>query len=136
MSKTANVKIVRGGATGYDGTYRGSGPLVIVVKRGVITAISEPMNTYCTANGKFVMRAMQTGLGFPALIGKDGSFDHKASLSSDTFTYRGKLTRNGSASGYLSLWYSSLRPQPRGPHPRRPVRAGRQLDGEAQVALA
>jgi hypothetical protein len=72
------------------------------------------MNTYCTDNGRFVMRAMQTGLGFPALIGKDGSFDHKASFSSDTFTYRGKLNRNGSASGYLSLWYSSFDLSPEG----------------------
>jgi hypothetical protein len=114
VSKTAKVKIVRGGAKGYDGTYRGKGPLVIVVKRGVITAISEPMNTYCSANGKFVMRSMMTGLGFPALIAKDGSFDHKASFSSDTFTYRGKLNRDGSASGYLSLWYSFLDLSPEG----------------------
>lgn len=114
VAKTARVKIIRGGAKGYDGTYRGKGPLVIVVKRGVIVAISEPMNTYCTANGKFVLRSMQTGLGFPALVGKDGSFDHKASLGADSFTYRGKLNAHGTSSGYLSLWYSFLDLSPEG----------------------
>jgi hypothetical protein len=114
VSRTTKVKIIRGGAKGYDGTYRGKGPLVIVVKRGVITAISEPMNTYCSANGKFVMRSMEAGLGFPALIGRDGSFDHKSSYGADSFTYRGKLNRNGSASGYLSLWYSYLDISPEG----------------------
>jgi hypothetical protein len=114
VSKSVPVKVVRGGAKGYDGTYRGKGPLVIVVKRGVITAISEQLNTYCSANGKFVLRSMGTGLGFPALIGKDGSFDHKASFGPDSFTYRGKLNRNGTASGYLSLWYSHLDLSPEG----------------------
>jgi uncharacterized protein YraI len=105
---TQTVRAIRGGAKGYDGTYRGSNGLTFVVKRGVITAISQSLNTYCSANGRFVTRTMQVGLGFPALIGKDGSFDHKASYSADSFTYRGKLERNGSAKGYNSLWYTTF----------------------------
>lgn len=108
VSKTYPVKIIRGGARGFDGTYRGKGPVTIVVKNGVITAISEPMNTYCTQTGKFVMRSMMTGLGFPALVGKDGSFSHKASLGADSFTYKGTLSRTGTSKGYSSLWYSSF----------------------------
>jgi hypothetical protein len=106
VTKRSPVKILRGGAKGYDGTYRGANSLVIVVKRGVITAISEPMNAYCSANGKFIMRSMETGLGFPALIGKDGSFDHKGQSTEGTFNYRGKLNPHGTSSGYLSLWYT------------------------------
>ncbi len=108
VTKTVPVKVIRGGAKGFDGTYRGKGPLVIVVKNGVITAISQPLNAYCTQNGKFVMRTMQTGAGFPALIGADGSFDHKASASGDSFTYRGKLSPTGESKGYDSVWYSTF----------------------------
>lgn len=105
---TQKISAIRGGASKYDGTYRGDGPLVIVVKRGVIVAVSETLSCFSSANGRMVTRTMGTGLGFPALIGKDGSFNHKASLGSDEFTYKGKLNPNGVSKGYLSLWYSTF----------------------------
>jgi hypothetical protein len=111
---TQKVRAIRGGSAGYDGTYRGPGPLVIVVKRGVVVTVSETLNLSCPGSGQFMSRAMGTGLGFPALVGKDGSFDHKASYSSDTFTYRGKLSKHGTSKGYLSLFHTELGLSPDG----------------------
>ncbi len=44
--------------------------------------------------------------GFPALIGRDGSFNVKGSARTDTMTYRGKLRRSGAGKGYLSMFHT------------------------------
>jgi uncharacterized membrane protein YgcG len=102
------VTVLRGGASGYDGTYRGPGPVVFTVERGAIFAVSYPLNLFCTRSKKFMQRAMTTVPGFPVLLRKDGSFDARGSSSGDTLVYRGRFTKRGTGKGYLSMWHTEL----------------------------
>jgi hypothetical protein len=103
-----NLTVLRGGNAAYDGTYRGPGPVVIKVERGVVVAISASMNTYCIGSHKFQQRAFMRVPGFPALVGRNGSFSAKGGISTDTVKYYGKLSKRGTSKGYMSLFHTEL----------------------------
>jgi hypothetical protein len=107
-TRSHTLKVLRGGDSRYDGTYRGPGPLVLVVRNGVLVSVSTTLNLYCTRSARFMFRTFTAGTGFPALVARDGSFNHKASASTDSMTYRGKLRRTGTSKGYLSLFHTEL----------------------------
>ena len=109
VTATRPLTILRGGASGYDGTYRGQGPVVIKVQRGVIRAITTPLNLFCTRSKRFQQRVfLGDGGGFPVLVGRDGRFQRKGRFASDIVTYNGRFTRGGRASGYLSMFHTEL----------------------------
>lgn len=104
---TQPVTILRGGALGYDGVYRGPGPVTLTVERGVVTQLSTSLFLMCTASNRSMTRAFYTP-GFPTFVKRDGSFAGKESASADSMRWNGKLSRNGTARGYLSLWHTEL----------------------------
>ena len=109
ITVTKRLRIISGGATKFDGTYRGPGPVVFVVDRGVIVGLDATMNTYCIKQRKFMHREMMTAPGFPTLVKPDGSFSGKGSISTDTVKYRGKFKLRGTSKGYMSLFHTELR---------------------------
>ncbi len=104
---TQPLTIMRGGALGFDGVYRGPGPVTLTVERGVVTQLSTSLFLMCTASSRSMTRAFYTP-GFPTFVKKDGSFAGKESASADAMRWNGRLRRNGTASGYLSLWHTEL----------------------------
>jgi hypothetical protein len=102
------LTVILGGAKGYDGYYKGPGPLVISVERGVLTAINIELNTFCIARKQHMLRSLFTVDGFPTLIKRDGSFSAKGHAGSDQVKYRGRFRRNGTGAGYLSLFHTEM----------------------------
>ena len=101
------LTLLAGGPTNaYDGTYSGPGPVQIVVERGVLVSISTSLNLFCSRSKRHMTRAFYGLSGFPALLGRDGSFNVKGSASTDTMTYYGKLRRSGTGKGYLSMFHT------------------------------
>ncbi len=95
-----------GPTTAYDGIYTGPGPVRIEVERGVLVSISTTLNLFCSRSKRHMTRGFY-GLGvFPALIGRDGSFNVKGSARTDTMRYYGKLRRSGTSKGYLSMFHT------------------------------
>ena len=109
ITVTKRLRVISGGATKFDGTYRGPGPVVFVVDRGVIVGITATMNTYCIKQKNFQHRQMMTAPGFPTLVKPDGSFSGKGSISTDTVKYYGKFKLRGTSKGYMSLFHTELR---------------------------
>lgn len=105
---TQRVTVHRGGVSGYDGTYRGPGPVVITVERGVLVSISTQLNLFCPKLNVFRTRAFLPLSGFPTLIQRGGRFAAKGSQSTDTIRYNGTLKPRGTSTGYLSLFHTEL----------------------------
>jgi hypothetical protein len=105
---TQPIAVQRGGAAGYDGVYRGPGPVVLTVERGVLVSIATDLNLFCPKLNVFRPRAFLGLPGFPTLIRRDGSFATKGSTSSDTLRYEGKLKPRGTSTGYLSLFHTEV----------------------------
>lgn len=105
---TQAIAVQRGGAAGYDGVYRGPGPVVITVERGVLVNITTQLNLFCPKLNVFRTRAFYALPGFPTLIRRDGSFAAKGSDSGDTVRYDGRLKPRGTSTGYLSLFHNEL----------------------------
>ncbi|HEX5910358.1 MAG TPA: hypothetical protein VFY44_07680 [Thermoleophilaceae bacterium] len=98
----------RGKTTAYDGTYKGTGGLVIDVQGGFLRSINVGVNMFCSRTKEFKQGSLYTLSGFPAMIGRDGSFRAKGTQSPNVIRYEGKLSRSGSAKGYLSLFETDL----------------------------
>jgi len=98
----------RGATTAYDGYYKGTGGLVIDVQGGFLRSINVGVNLFCSRTKEFKQESLYTLSGFPAMIGRDGSFKAKGTQSPNVVRYEGKLNRNGSAKGYLSLFKTDL----------------------------
>ena len=103
------LTVLTGGDARYDGTYRGPGPFVMVVERGTVRTISSMVLAYCVETKRQMQLNIFTTDGFPALVGRDGSFAIEgASAGAQSNTYRGKLSLKGTGKGYASAFKSNL----------------------------
>lgn len=107
VKKTVTV-YGRGPTTTFDGTYKGTGGLVIDVQDGFLRSINVGVNMFCSRTKEFKPGSLYTLSGFPTVIGRDGSFKAKGTQSPNVIRYEGRLSRSGSAKGYLSLFETEL----------------------------
>lgn len=107
VRKTVTV-YARGRTTAYDGYYKGTGGLVIDVRDGFLRSINVGVNMFCSRTKQFKAGSLYTLSGFPTVIGRDGSFKAKGTQSPNVIRYEGRLARNGTARGYLSLFETDL----------------------------
>jgi hypothetical protein len=109
---TVDVKqaltVVTGGASKFDGEYRGPGPFVITVDHGAIRSVSTSVNAFCPKSNRFQMLSILSIDGFPVLIGKDGSFQGEGNVISQLVTYKGKLKLKGESKGYASAYKAQM----------------------------
>jgi hypothetical protein len=64
---------------------------------------------YCVETKRQMQLNIYTTDGFPALVGRDGSFEMQgASAGAQSNTYRGKLSLKGTGKGYASAFKSNL----------------------------
>ena len=107
IRKTVTV-YSRGKTTAYDGTYKGTGGLVIQVQGGLLRSINVGVNLFCSRTKEFKQESLYTLSGFPTVVGRDGSFKAKGTQSPSVIRYEGRLSRKGTAKGYLSLFQTDL----------------------------
>jgi hypothetical protein len=91
--------------TAFDGTYRGSGPLVIKVRGGIVTVASKSLFLASTRGTGNMTRLFSLPVGIPAIVGRNGTVKVHGDSGSDEVRFNATFRRNGTAKGYLSLWY-------------------------------
>jgi hypothetical protein len=94
--------------TAFDGTYRGSGPLVIKVRGGIVTVASKSLFLASTRGTGNMTRLFSLPVGIPAIVGRNGTVKVHGDSGSDEVRFNATFRRNGTAKGYLSLWYYQL----------------------------
>lgn len=102
------VRFARPVTTAFDGTYRGSGPLVIKVRGGVVEVASRSLFLSSTRGSGTMTRQFSLPDGIPAIVGRNGAVKVHGDSASDEVRFEATFKRNGSAKGYLSLWYTQL----------------------------
>jgi hypothetical protein len=103
------VKFAHPVTTAFDGTYRGSGPLVIKVRGGIVEVASRSLFLSSTRGSGNMTRQFGLPDGIPAIVGRNGTVKVHGDTGSDEVRFEATFKRNGSAKGYLSLWYTQLR---------------------------
>jgi hypothetical protein len=94
--------------TAFDGTYRGSGPLVIKVRGGVVEVASKSLFLSSTRGTGNMTRLFSLPDGVPAIIGRNGTVKVHGDNGPDEVRFEATFKRNGNVKGYLSLWYYEL----------------------------
>jgi hypothetical protein len=102
------VKFAHPVTTAYDGTWRGSGPLVIKIRNGVVETASRSLFISSTRGSGNMTRLFGLPTGVPAIVGRNGTVKVHGNSGSDEVRFEATFKRNGSAKGYLSLWYTQL----------------------------
>jgi hypothetical protein len=102
------VKFASPVTTAFDGTYRGSGPLVIKVRGGVVEVASKSLFLSSTRGSGNMTRLFSLPDGVPAIVGRNGTVKVHGDSGSDEVRFEATFKRNGTAKGYLSLWYYQL----------------------------
>ena len=102
------VKFAHPVTTAFDGTYRGSGPLVIKVRGGIVETASKSLLISSTRGSGSMTRLFSLPDGIPAIVGRDGTVKVHGDSGSNEVRFDATFKRNGSAKGYLSLWYYQL----------------------------
>jgi hypothetical protein len=102
------VKFASPVTTAFDGTYRGSGPLVIKVRGGVVEVASKSLFLSSTRGSGNMTRLFSLPDGVPAIVGRNGTVKVHGDSGSDEVRFEATFKRNGNAKGYLSLWYTQL----------------------------
>jgi hypothetical protein len=102
------VSVVHGTTRAFDGTYRGAGPLVIVVRDGAVLSAAKSLLVSSTKGSRSLTRTFALPQDGPVLVGRNGRVEVKGDWKGDTATFRARFKRNGRASGYLSLWHTEL----------------------------
>jgi hypothetical protein len=102
------VKFASPVTTAFDGTYRGSGPLVIKVRGGVVEVASKSLFLSSTRGAGNMTRVFSLPDGVPAIVGRNGTVKVHGDSGSDEVRFEATFKRNGTAKGYLSLWYYQL----------------------------
>jgi hypothetical protein len=105
---TTAVKFVAPATTAFDGTWRGAGPLVIKIRGGVVETASRAVFLSSTRGSGNMTRTFALPTGVPAVIGRDGTVKVHGDFASDEVRFEATFRRNGTAKGYLSLWYTQL----------------------------
>lgn len=103
-----DLTVIAGGARKYDGTYKGPGPIVLVVQGGAIRTVSSEVFAFCPRTNRHESLSVFSIDGFPALVKPDGSFSHEGSGGGQHMTYKGKLSLKGTSKGYASAYKFSL----------------------------
>ena len=99
------LAVIRGGDRRYDGTWRGAGPFVLVVERGLVRTVNATVMGFCPDSSEQLRMNVFTANGAPAVVGRDGSFKlERGRAVSQENTYRGKLSLKGSGKGYASAF--------------------------------
>ena len=125
----------RGKTTAYDGTYKGTGGLVIDVQGGFLRSISVGVNMFCSRTKEFKQGSLYTLSGFPAMIGRDGSFRAKGTQSPNVVRYEGTLTRKGTGKGLPLAVPDRSGVRRRRHHAGAAVPGGQQLEGQARAPV-
>jgi hypothetical protein len=94
--------------TAFDGTWRGSGPLVIKIRGGVVETASKSLFLSSTRGSGNMTRLFALPEGIPAIVSRNGTVKVHGDFASDEVRFEATFKRNGSAKGYLSLWYTQL----------------------------
>jgi hypothetical protein len=102
------VKFAAPVTTAFDGTYRGSGPLVIKIHGGIVEVASKSLFLSSTKGTGSMTRQFSLPDGIPAIVGRNGSVKVHGDNGPDEVRFEATFRRNGSAKGYLSLWYYEL----------------------------
>jgi hypothetical protein len=102
------VRVVHGGSSAYDGTYRGSGPLVIVVRHGVVESATKSLLLFSTRDHSSLTRLFSLPEDGPVVVGRNGKVKVHGDWKADEATFKARFRRNGTVKGYLSLWHTEL----------------------------
>jgi hypothetical protein len=105
---STTVKFAHPVTTAYDGTWRGSGPLVIKIRNGVVETASRSLFISSTRGSGHMTRQYALPSGIPAIVGRDGTVKVHGNIGSDEVRFEATFKLNGAAKGYLSLWYTQL----------------------------
>lgn len=103
-----DVTLVRGGATKYDGQYKGPGPIVFVVQGGAVRTVSSQVNAFCPRSNRHQELSIFSIDGFPPLVKPDGSFAADGRAAGQAMKYHGKLSLRGKSKGYASAYRFEL----------------------------
>jgi hypothetical protein len=102
------VKFAHPVTTAFDGTYRGSGPLVIKVRGGIVQVVSRSMFLSSTRGSGSMTRQFSLPTGVPAIVGKNGTVKVHGDFGSDEVRFEATFKRAGTVKGYMSQWYYQL----------------------------
>jgi hypothetical protein len=102
------VKFAAPVTSAFDGTYRGSGPLVIKIRGGVVAVASKSLLLSSTRGTGSMTRLFSLPDGVPAIVGRNGTVKVHGDNGPDEVRFEATFRRNGTAKGYLSLWYYEL----------------------------
>jgi hypothetical protein len=102
------LTVITGGASKYDGEYRGPGPIVISVDHGAIRHVTGQVNAFCPKSNRFQMLSLLGIDGFPVLVGRDGAFKGEGNVIGQLVTYHGKLALGGESKGYASAYKAQM----------------------------
>jgi hypothetical protein len=102
------LTVLTGGASKYDGTYKGPGPIVFVVQGGAVRTVSSQVMAFCPASNRQQQLSIFSIDGFPALVKPDGSFSADGNAAGQALKYNGKLSVRGQSKGYASAYRFTL----------------------------
>jgi hypothetical protein len=102
------VKFAAPVTTAFDGTYRGSGPLVIKIRGGIVEVVSRSMFLSSTRGSGNMTRQFSLPDGVPAIVGRNGTVKVHGDFGSDEVRFEATFKRSGTARGYMSQWYYQL----------------------------
>lgn len=100
--------IGRGPTLAYDGVYSGSNGLKFTVSKGFLTDVVGDVRTFCPSSNKFRVQPLSEPDGFPAMVGRGGSFRADGDYIKDHVKLQGRLSRRGKGRGKLSLFHTEL----------------------------
>ena len=129
------VKFAAPVTTAFDGTYRGSGPLVIKIRGGIVEVASQSLFLSSTRGSGNMTRQFSLPDGIPAIVGRNGTVKVHGDNGPDEVRFEATFKRNGTRQGLPLALVLPARPveQRRQAH-ERSVPRRLELDGEARLA--